>query len=83
MQALKFYDLRACDFAAFHHLDLSKKLDETLLNKFPRLVKFVDDITAIDTVRAYLDGRPELIDISVAPKLVIEGKPHPTGIQKT
>jgi glutathione S-transferase len=74
---------RACDFAAFHHLDLSKKLDETLLNKFPRLVKFVDDITAIDTVRAYLDGRPELIDISVAPKLVIEGKPHPTGIQKT
>jgi glutathione S-transferase len=73
----------ACDFAAFHHLDLSKKLDKTLLNKFPRLVKFVDDITAIDTVRAYFDERPELIDISVAPKLVIEGKPHPTGIQKT
>ena len=74
---------RGCDFAAFHHLDLSKKLDKSLLNKFPRLERFVDDITTIDAVRAYLDTRPELIDISIAPKLVIEGVPHPTGIQKT
>jgi glutathione S-transferase len=74
---------RACDFAAFHHLDLSKKLDETLLNKFPRLGKFVDDITSINSVRTYLDRRPELIDVSVAPKLIIEGKPHPTGVEKT
>jgi len=74
---------RACDFAAFHHLDLSKKLDKTLLNKFPRLDRFVDDITSIDPVRTYLDKRPELVDVSVAPKLIIEGEPHPTGIQKT
>ena len=78
------YDVpRACDFAAFHHLDLSKKPDKSLLNKFPRLEKFVDDITTIDSVRAYLDRRPELIDISIAPKLVIKGVPHPTGVQKT
>ena len=74
---------RGCDFAAFHHLDLSKKLDKSLLNKFPRLERFVDDITTIDAVRAYLDARPELIDISITPKLVIEGVPHPTGTQKT
>ena len=74
---------RACDFAAFHHLDLSKKLDKTLLNKFPRLDRFVDDITSIDPVRTYLDKRPELVDVSVAPKLIIGGEPHPTGIQKT
>jgi hypothetical protein len=47
------------------------------------LERFVDDITTIDTVGSYLDTRPELIDISIAPKLVIEGVPHPTGIQKT
>jgi glutathione S-transferase len=41
---------RACDFAAFHHLDLSKKLDKTLLNKFPRLDRFVDDITSIEVL---------------------------------
>ena len=74
---------RACDFAAFHHFDLSKKLDKLLLNKFPRLERFVDDVTAINSVRAYLDARPEFIYISIAPKLVIEGVPHPTGIQKT
>ena len=73
----------ACDFAAFHHLDLSKKLDKTLLNKFPKLECFVDDINSIHSVRNYLDKRPDLIDISVAPKLIIEGKPHPTGVEKT
>jgi glutathione S-transferase len=73
----------ACDFAAFHHLDLSKKLDKTLLNKFPKLECFVDDINSIHSVRNYLDKRPDLIDISVAPKLIIEGKAHPTGVEKT
>ena len=27
---------RACDFLAFHHLELSSKLDSSILNKFPR-----------------------------------------------
>ena len=74
---------RACDFAAFHHFDLSKKLDKSIIKNFPRLEKFVDDITSIDSVKAYLDTRPDLIDIRIGPKLVIEGAPHPTGIKKT
>ena len=74
---------RACDFTAFHHLDLSKMLDPSIIKKFPRLEKFLEDIMSIDNVKSYLDKRPELIDVSVEPKLVIDGIPHPTGVKKT
>ena len=82
----KFFILdepRACDFVAFHHLDLSKMLDPLIIKKFPRLEKFLEDIISIESVRYYLDKRPELIDVSVEPKLVIDGVPHPTGVKKT
>ena len=74
---------RACDFVAFHHLDLSKMLEPSILKKFPRLEKFLEDIMSIERVKSYLDKRPELIDVSVEPKLVIDGVPHPTGVKKT
>jgi len=73
----------ACDFVAFHHLDLSKLLDPQILKKFPRLEKFLEDIMSIETVKSYLDQRPKLIDVSIEPKLVIDGVPHPTGVKKT
>jgi hypothetical protein len=38
---------------------------------------------SIESVKAYLDKRPKLIDVSVEPKLVIDGIPHPTGVKKT
>ena len=74
---------RACDFAAFHHLDLSRKLDTKIIKKFPRLEKFLDDIASLSSIESYLSKRPELIDVSVEPKLVINGKAHPTGTVKT
>ena len=74
---------RACDFAVYHHLDLSKLLDPKLINKFPRLVKFIEDIESIETVKSYLNSRPQLIDVGVEPKLVIDGVAHPTGVKKT
>ena len=74
---------RACDFAAFHHLDLSRKLDAKIIKKFPRLEKFLDDIASLSSIESYLSKRPELIDVSVEPKLVINGKAHPTGTVKT
>ena len=43
----------------------------------------MDDITAIESVRTYLDIRSELIDVGSMPKLVINGVPHPTSIQAT
>ena len=73
----------ACDFAVYHHLDLSKLLDPKLINKFPRLEKFIEDIESIETVKSYLNSRPELIDVGVEPKLVIDGVAHPTGVKKT
>ncbi len=82
----KFFILdepRACDFVAFHHLDLSKMLDPKLIKKFPRLEKFLEDIMSIERVKSYLDKRPKLIDVSIEPKLVIEGVQHPTGVKKT
>ena len=74
---------RACDFVTFHHLDLSKLLDTFIIKKFPRLEKFLEDIMSIESVKSYLDKRPELIDVSVEPKLIIDGVPHPTGVNKT
>ena len=82
----KFYvndKLHACDFAVYHHLDLSKLLDPKLINKFPRLQKFIEDIESIETVKSYLNSRPKLIDVSIEPKLVIDGVAHPTGVKKT
>lgn len=73
----------ACDFAVYHHLDLSKLLDPELINKFPRLEKFIEDIESIETVKSYLNSRPQLIDVGIEPKLVIDGVAHPTGVKKT
>jgi len=74
---------RACDFAVFHHLDLSRKLDAKIIKDFPRLEKFLDDIASLSSIESYLSERPELIDVSIEPKLVINGKAHPTGTVKT
>ena len=74
---------RACDFAVFHHLDLSRKLDAKIIKEFPRLEKFLDDIASLSSIESYLSERPELIDVSIEPKLVINGKVHPTGTVKT
>ncbi len=74
---------KACDFAVFHHLDLSKKLDNSLITKFSRLEKFIDDISSLESIKKYLSTRPELIDVSIKPQLLINGVLHPTGVQKT
>lgn len=74
---------RAAEFAAYHQLNLSTCLDETLLAEFPRLEKFVADMEAIPEMAKYLETRPALIDVAQAPKLVIDGKAHPTGTMQT
>ena len=74
---------RAAEFACFHHLDLSRNLDPEILNKFPRLIKFVNDIENIDSVSKYLKNRPKLVGVGIEPKLIINGTEHPTGVNKT
>ncbi len=78
-----FDEPRACDFVTFHHLDLSKLLDPTIIKKFPRLEKFLEDVMLINSIKSYLDKRPRLIDVSIEPKLMIDGVAHPTGVKKT
>jgi hypothetical protein len=46
-------------------------------------MKFVDDIASIDEVTHYMKKRPELIDVGIEPKLVIDGTAHPTGVNRT
>ena len=74
---------RAAEFACLHHLDLSRELDPEILEKFPRLIKFVKDIEDIDIVSKYLKNRPKLVGVGIEPKLVIKGTEHPTGLNKT
>ena len=74
---------RAAEFACFHHLDLSRELDPEILEKFPRLIKFMKDIENIDIVSKYLKNRPKLVGVGIEPKLVINGIEHPTGVNKT
>ena len=73
----------ACDFTVYHHLDISRNLDPEFLDQFSRLSEFVREIERLESVSNYLNSRPELIDVKSAPKLVINGKPHPTGTNKT
>ena len=77
-----FDEPRACDFVTFHHLDLSKMLDPSIIKKFPRLEKFLEDMMSIESIKSYLDNRPKLIDVSIEPKLVIDGIPQSTGVNK-
>ena len=72
----------ACDFTAYHHLDLSRLLDPNLLPNYGRLNEFVIDIEGIDSISKYLDSRPELIDVKIGPKLVINGEAQATGTEK-
>ena len=58
---------RAAEFAMFHHLDLSKKLDPDLLPNFPRLLQFIADVEGITAILEYLQTRPELVNVGVEP----------------
>ena len=48
-----------------------------------KVMKFVKDIQSIDEVSKYMEKRPELIDVGIEPKLVIDGIAHPTGVNRT
>ena len=74
---------RAAEFAAYHHFDLSRYLDPEILNSFPRLLQFINDIESINSISSYLESRPKLVDVGIEPKLIIDGKAQPTGVQKT
>ena len=69
-----------CDFGAFHHIDLAHFMDEAILKDYPRLRDFMAAMHGLPGLATYLAERPELTDVGVGPKLVIDGRPVPTGV---
>ena len=55
---------RAAEFALFHHLDLSKKLDPDLLPNFPRLLQFIADVEGITAILEYLQHDLNLLTLA-------------------
>ncbi len=45
-------------------------------------MKFVEDIQSIDEVSKYMEKRPELINVGIGSKLVIDGTAHPKGVNR-
>jgi hypothetical protein len=43
----------------------------------------VNEIRNIEAVKNYLQNRPKLVGVGEEPKLIINGRPHPTGVNKT
>ena len=68
-----------CDFSAYHHFSLSKLLDENILNEYPKITKFMEEFEKLNNIKSYLQNRPQLIDIGVSPKMIINGEEFKTG----
>jgi glutathione S-transferase len=62
-----------CDLGLFHVLDNTLTLEPTALDKYPALAAFVKSVAALPAVAAYLEDRPDAVDIGTAPML----KPKP------
>ena len=55
-------------------------MDEAILKDYPRLRDFMAAMQGLPGLATYLAERPELTDVGVGPKLVIDGRPVPTGV---
>lgn len=59
------------------------KVSPDLLSSFPILLQFLADVECLDAFSKYIETRPELVDVGIEAKLIIDGVSHPTGLQKT
>ena len=57
------------DFGVYHVLSNVLLLEPTALDQHPGLQRFMAAVEALPTVRAYLDERPDAVEIGVAPML--------------
>ena len=55
-------------------------MDEAILKGYPRLGEFMAAMHGLPGLATYMAERPELTGVGVGPKLVIEGRPVPTGV---
>jgi len=68
-----------CDFSAYHHFSLVTILQQDILNDFPSILDFMAAVENLPGVKEYLASRPEITDVGIAPKLIIDGVAKPTG----
>ena len=76
-----FLGSNACyRISAPSHIDLAHFMDEAIRKDYPRLRDFMAAMHGLPGLATYLAERPELTDVGVGPKLVIDGRPVPTGV---
>ena len=68
-----------CDFSVYHHFSLATILQQDILNAFPSILNFMAAVEKLPGVKEYLASRPGIIDVGIAPKLIIDGVAKPTG----
>ena len=68
-----------CDFSAYHYFSLATILQRDILNAYPSVMDFMEEVENLSGVKEYLASRPEIIDVGTAPKLIIDGIAKPTG----
>ena len=68
-----------CDFSVYHHFSLATILQQDILNVFPSILDFMEAVENLPRVKEYLASRPRIIDVGIAPKLIIDGVAKPTG----
>ncbi len=63
-----------CDFSAYHHFSLAKILDPNILDPHSRVIKLMNEFEKLPNIKSYLETRPELIDVGIDPKMIINGE---------
>jgi glutathione S-transferase len=72
-----------CDFSVYHHISMAQRMHPHILDNSPNLKYFLSAVEALPGAQSYLAQRPDLIDVGHEPKLVIDGRPVPTGLMRT
>lgn len=72
-----------CDFSVYHHVSMAQRVHPNILDRAPHVKQLLSAVEALPRVQYYLDQRPDLIEVGREPKLVIDGRPVPTGVIRT
>ena len=72
-----------CDFSVYHHVSMAQFMHPNILNNALHLKQLLIAVESLPSVQEYLNQRPNLIDVGREPKLVIKGRPVPTGVLHT
>ena len=58
------------DFNVWHYLDNARMVVPTALDGEPSVLAFMDKVAALPEIDAYLQARPDAVDVGIKPMLV-------------